>query len=77
MKKYALKVLHINDSKSDFNSFVDRHENIGEGKIGKSGFEKLAKYDLVRDVPWILEVPGFAGEGPDKENIDILDKIVN
>lgn len=63
--------MHVNDSKTAFNSHHDRHENIGKGYIGLEGFKNLAKEKLFRETPWILEVPGFDNEGPDKENIDI------
>lgn len=72
----ALKVMHINDSRGALGSFLDRHENIGEGYIGEKGFVSLATYEQVRAVPWILEVPGFAGEGPDAKNVAILNRIV-
>lgn len=64
--------LHINDSKTGPNSHHDRHENLGEGYIGLSGFKNLAKEKRLRDKAWILEVPGFDGMGPDKRNVDIL-----
>ncbi len=76
INKGALKVLHLNDSKSKSGSFLDRHENIGKGFIGREGFVRLSEYDPFNSVPWILEVPGFSGNGPDKENIDILNEIV-
>ncbi len=72
----ALRVIHANDSKAEYGSFVDRHENIGHGHIGLEGFKFLANEKTAARVPWILEVPGFLGEGPDKQNIDILNKIV-
>lgn len=68
-------VMHINDSKTPFDSHHDRHENIGEGIIGIEGFKALAKEERVRDKAWILEVPGFDGNGPDKRNIDTLKSI--
>ncbi len=64
--------LHINDSKTDYMSRHDRHANIGEGFIGKSGFSNLVKSGHFFNIPWILEVPGFDGKGPDKKNINIL-----
>lgn len=68
-------LLHANDSQSGYGSFFDRHENIGEGNIGLSGFKALAKNKHTGSLPWILEVPGFGDEGPDKRNVDILKKI--
>ena len=67
-----LVVVHANDAKVEFASGVDRHENIGEGFIGTDGFEVIMSHDAFRDVPFLLEVPGFDKKGPDKENVDRL-----
>lgn len=67
-----LVAIHANDSKFELGGKRDRHENIGEGFIGKDGFKNLLSNPLLKDIPFILEVPGFAGNGPDKENVDIL-----
>lgn len=67
-----LIVLHVNDSKVPFNSQKDRHENIGEGHIGLAAFQNLANDKFFSTITWLLEVPGFDGEGPDKENMDII-----
>jgi apurinic endonuclease APN1 len=70
--KNKIVVLHINDSKTLTGSHHDRHENVGEGHIGLKGFKNLAKDKRVSNIPWILEVPGFNNEGPDKKNINLL-----
>lgn len=70
-----LVVIHANDSKAPFRSGIDRHENIGKGHIGAEGFRVLLHDAVLRCRPFILEVPGFANEGPDKENIDILNSL--
>ncbi len=67
-----LAAIHANDSKTVWNSHSDRHENIGEGYIGKEGFRNLFRDPKFRAAPWLLEVPGMNDEGPDKENVDIL-----
>lgn len=67
-----LVALHVNDSKTAFNSHHDRHENIGEGFIGIEGFRTLAHEKRLHDKAWLLEVPGFDGQGPDKQNMDML-----
>jgi deoxyribonuclease-4 len=64
--------IHANDSKTLWNSHNDRHENIGEGHIGLSGFKVIAEEKRLWDKVWLLEVPGFDNEGPDKKNVDIL-----
>lgn len=67
----TLKVIHCNDSKVDFDSHKDRHENIGLGKIGDEVFRKLLHNEHLKKLPFILEVPGIDGEsGPDKVNIE-------
>jgi deoxyribonuclease-4 len=70
-----LVVLHVNDSKTESGSHHDRHENIGEGYIGLSGFRALAKERRFWDKDWILEVPGFSSNGPDKKNIGIVSSL--
>jgi len=52
-----LKGMHLNDSKKECGSRVDRHDNIGEGKIGIKGFELLMKDERLNDIPMILETP--------------------
>ena len=51
-----LKLVHLNDSKGDFNSRIDRHEHIGMGKIGEEGFRNVLKSRL-GGLPLILETP--------------------
>jgi len=52
-----LKVVHINDSKGDLGSGVDRHEHVGFGKIGEQGFLELVHHPAIRPLPLILETP--------------------
>ena len=70
-----LKAIHLNDSKKEIRSFVDRHENIGDGFIGNSGLENFINRKEVENIPMYLEVPGISGNGPDKENIDRVRKL--
>ncbi len=59
-----IHVIHLNDSKYQCGSGLDRHENIGFGKIGRSGFETLLANEELRSKPMILETPGeHSGEG--------------
>ncbi|PIQ77494.1 hypothetical protein COV82_04215 [Candidatus Peregrinibacteria bacterium CG11_big_fil_rev_8_21_14_0_20_46_8] len=69
-------VVHANDSKVPLGSFKDRHENIGEGEIGRATFKKLLAYNHLKNLPWLLEVPGFDNMGPDKKNVDILKSLI-
>jgi deoxyribonuclease-4 len=68
----ALVAVHANDSKIPLGGGVDRHENIGEGEIGREGFLAIMGHRAFRGVPFLLEVPGFEKTGPDKANVDIL-----
>lgn len=70
-----LKAIHCNDSKTEFNSRVDRHENIGFGKIGEEPFRKMLHLSILKDIPFLLEVPGIEGGGPDKPNVDKLKEL--
>ncbi len=71
-----LACIHANDSKSELGSAHDRHENIGEGKIGQAGFTNILRQPLLQDKPFIIETPGFDQKGPDKENLDRIKMLV-
>ncbi len=64
-----LVMLHLNDSKTPLGSNRDRHENIGEGDLGDDAFRVIVGEPAFADLPGILEVPGFDGKGPDRENL--------
>jgi len=51
-----LKLVHLNDSKGGLGSKIDRHEHIGMGKIGETGFTNILKSRLGQ-LPLILETP--------------------
>ncbi len=52
-----LKGMHLNDCLKDFDSHVDRHWHIGEGKIGEEGFKALLNNKAFRGIPKIMETP--------------------
>ncbi len=52
-----LKVVHLHDSKGPLGSRLDRHENIGKGKIGKKGIGALLQYPGISERPLIMETP--------------------
>lgn len=64
--------LHANDSKVEFGTGGDRHQNIGRGFIGPEPFRLLLHHKQFIKLPFILETPGFDDKGPDKKNLDIL-----
>lgn len=52
-----LRGMHLNDSKKELGSHVDRHDNIGQGLIGSAFFERLMKDSRFDNMPLILETP--------------------
>ena len=67
-----LVAIHANDSKCPLGGGIDRHANIGDGHIGRDGFENLLLHPALAEVPFLLEVPGIDDHGPDKDNVEIL-----
>ncbi len=64
-----LGLVHLNDSATDLGSRRDRHENLGEGKIGSRGLASWLRHPALRVVPVVLETPGFDQQGPDRKNL--------
>ena len=52
-----LCALHLNDSKNPMSSHKDRHECIGEGKLGLQTFENIINHSVLAGLPMILETP--------------------
>ncbi|MCA1784550.1 MAG: deoxyribonuclease IV, partial [Desulfobacteraceae bacterium] len=52
-----LTALHLNDSKKDFGSRVDRHESIGKGELGMAPFDFIMNDARFDDMPLVLETP--------------------
>ena len=67
-----LKAIHLNDSKNDLGSHKDRHEKIGEGKIGLDAISKIINNDRIKDLPFYLETPNEI-DGYERE-IELLKK---
>ncbi len=64
--------IHVNDSKRELGSRVDRHDHIGKGKIGKNGFAHFVNDPRWRNVPFILETPkGKDGRGSDLDKVNL------
>jgi deoxyribonuclease IV len=70
-----LRILHVNDSKSPLGSRLDRHENIGRGGIGRAGFRAIFGHPALRDLPGVIETPGFDHHGPDRRNVMVLKRL--
>ena len=52
-----LRGMHLNDSKKELGSHVDRHDNIGQGLTWSAFFERLMKDSRFDNMPLILETP--------------------
>ena len=52
-----LKVLHLNDSKTPFNSKRDRHELIGEGSLGEQAFRQIMNDERLATIAKVIETP--------------------
>ena len=53
-----LFAFHLNDSKKELGSRVDRHERIGQGELGPAPFQYLCRDKRFKKIPGYLEVPG-------------------
>ena len=68
-----LAMIHLNDTKFPLGAGKDRHERIGQGFIGRKGFEPFLADPYISGIPWLLETPGDDAEH--KEDIGIVKKI--
>ncbi|HPA26004.1 MAG TPA: deoxyribonuclease IV [bacterium] len=67
-----LKLIHLNESMTEFGSHKDRHEHLGFGKIGLEGIEALIKDKRLKNINYILETPTDVGT---LEDLKILKKM--
>jgi deoxyribonuclease-4 len=63
-----LAMMHLNDSRSELGSHMDRHQHVGAGRIGPAGLGAVLRHPRLTDVPVYLETPGM-DEGYDAINI--------
>jgi deoxyribonuclease-4 len=67
---------HLNDSKTDLGSRVDRHEHIGRGKIGLEAFRHIVNDARFAKSPGCLETPKSEDLHEDVENLATLRSLV-
>jgi len=67
---------HLNDSKTDLGSRVDRHAHIGQGKIGKEGFRHIVNDPRFANHPGCLETAKSDDLHEDIENLERLRALV-
>ncbi len=63
-----LRLVHLNDSRSEPGSRADRHEHLGAGRIGAAGLGRVLSHPALSSVAYVLETPGMA-EGWDEVNL--------
>ncbi len=61
-------VVHLNDSRAELASRVDRHEHIGAGRIGPEGLRRILVHPALAEAAYILETPGM-DDGWDAVNL--------
>jgi deoxyribonuclease-4 len=71
-----IAAFHLNDSKTDLNSHVDRHEHIGKGKIGLEAFRHIVNDARFKKTPGCLETPKSDDLHEDIENLATLRSLV-
>jgi len=71
-----LAAFHLNDSKKELNSRVDRHEHIGKGHIGLEGFRLLLNDRRFWGLPMCLETPKGPDLKEDRENLTLLRSLI-
>jgi deoxyribonuclease-4 len=70
-----IRAVHLNDSKKDLGSRVDRHEHIGEGYIGTQGFAWLLDDPRLAHLPMVLETP--KEDNADVRNLAMLRSLIH
>jgi len=71
----SLYLLHLNDSRTELGSHLDRHWHIGKGKIGKQGFRLIVNHPLLRHLPGVMETPRL-GLREDRMNLRAIQACV-
>ena len=70
-------VFHLNDAKFGLGSGKDRHENLGNGFIGRNGLERFFGYGKTRGKSIIMETPGMQSENWEEKEIELLKGILS
>jgi len=71
-----LQLIHMNDAKSELGSHVDRHEHIGDGKLGAAAFRQIVNDPRLAHLPMILETPQMSDLDIAKRDLDALRSLI-
>ena len=66
-----VRAIHLNDSKRELGSRIDRHQHIGRGKMGLEPFRHLLNDRRFRNVPMYLETAKGEEDGEDLDMINL------
>ncbi|VAX39764.1 Endonuclease IV [hydrothermal vent metagenome] len=67
-----IKAFHLNDSKKEFGSRVDRHDHIGQGFVGINPFKHIINDKRFKNIPMYMETPkGDNDEGIPNDTINL------
>ena len=66
-----VRAFHLNDSKRELGSRVDRHAHIGEGCLGRSAFRNILTDSRFAELPMYLETPKGMRDGQDLDAINL------
>ena len=72
-----LVAIHVNDSKTNRGSRVDRHEHIGKGRIGLDLFRFIMRSPRFREIPKVLETPKGKDLAEDVMNLKTLRQLAH
>ncbi len=71
-----IKLFHLNDSKRELRSRIDRHEHIGKGMLTLTAFKLLLQDKRFQHLPMILETPKGKDMKEDKINLKVLRSLI-
>lgn len=66
-----VRAFHLNDSKKDLGSRVDRHEHIGEGKVGLEPFRRILNDPRFKHLPMYLETKKEQRDGEEMDAVNL------
>jgi deoxyribonuclease-4 len=70
-----LVMIHLNDSKSELGSRLDRHEHVGAGRIGEHGMTHILRHPRLQHAACFIETPGM-DEGYDAVNVERARRLI-
>ena len=68
--------IHLNDSKTDLGSRVDRHENLGCGRIGLDALARFVHHPKLQPIPMMLETPGLKDPETAAAEVEALRRLI-